>query len=208
MSGATSGGWLDSFRPQLGRGAAEHDEPEATCALCAAGVRSGHRHLLQLEQKSIVCVCESCFERGARDAELRRTHGRVEWLEDFRLPEHVWTALGPPAGLALFRRSSSAGRVVALNPRASGAAEAELPATEWARLASDNPALDSLEPDAEALIVDRLGGTPRHLIAPIDACNRLVGLVQSRTRAGMGEPELGPALDDFFYGLRRRGTCR
>ena len=120
-------------------------------------------------------MCESCFERGARDAEFRRTHGWVEWLEDFRLPEHVWMALGPPAGVALFRRSSSAGRVVALKPQASGAAESELPAAEWARLASDN------------------------------TCNRLVGLVQSR---GMREPELGPALDDFFYGLRRRGSCR
>lgn len=184
-----------------------HDEPEATCVLCAVAVRSGHRHLLQLEQKSIVCVCESCFARGARDAELRRTHGRVEWLEDFRLPEHVWTALGPPAGLALFLRSSS-GRVVALSPRVSGAAESELPAADWERLASDNPTLDTLEPDAEALIVDRVGRPPRHLIAPIDTCNRLVGLVQSRTRAGMLEPELAPALDDFFYGLRRRGTCR
>lgn len=206
MSGATSRGWLDSFGPQLGWGAAEHDEPEAACELCAAGVHAGHRHLLQLEQRRIVCVCESCFERGARDAEFRQTNARVEWLEDFRLPEHVWTALGPPAGLALFLRSSSAGRVVALNPRASGAAESELPAADWARLASDNPALERLEPDAEALIVDRLGRTPRHLIAPIDACQRLVGLVQSRTRAQAGE-DLGPALDDFFYGLRRRGTC-
>ena len=203
MSGATSRGWLDSFAPQLGRGAAEHDEPEAACELCAADVRSGHRHLLQLEQRRIVCVCESCWDRGARDAEFRQTNARVEWLEDFRLPEHVWTALGPPAGLALFLRSSSAGRVVALNPRAS-TVESELPESDWAHLASENPALEKLEPDAEALIVDRLGRSPRHLIAPIEACNRLVGLIQSRT----SEPDLGPALDDFFYGLRRRGTCR
>lgn len=203
MSGATSRGWLDSFGPPLGRWAAEHDAPEAACELCAADVRSGHRHLLQLEQRRIVCVCESCWDRGARDAEFRQTNARVEWLEDFRLPEHVWAALGPPAGIAMFVRSSTAGRMVALNPRAS-TVESELADADWAQLASDNPALEKLEPDAEALIVDRLGRTPRHLIAPIDACNRLVGLVQSRTR----EPELGPALDDFFYGLRRRGTCR
>ena len=38
--------------------------------------------------------------------------------------------------------------------------------------------LEGLEPDAEALIVNRLGSARQHAIVPIDECYRLVGLVR------------------------------
>ena len=40
--------------------------------------------------------------------------------------------------------------------------------------------LDRLEPDAEALIVDRTGAEHRYAIVPTDQCYRLVGLIKSR----------------------------
>ena len=46
-----------------------------------------------------------------------------------------------------------------------------------------NPALMSVETDAEALIVNRMAEPHEFAIAPIDECYRLVGLIK---RAGTG----------------------
>ena len=55
-----------------------------------------------------------------------------------------------------------------------------------------NPVLAGLEPDVEALIVNRLGGAPQHAIAPIDECYRLVGLVRVSWQGISGGPQSRP----------------
>ena len=42
-----------------------------------------------------------------------------------------------------------------------------------------NPVLRDLEPDAEALIVNRMSDPPAFAIAPIDRCYMLVGLIKA-----------------------------
>ena len=59
--------------------------------------------------------------------------------------------------------------VVALYPSPAGATESELHFETWSRLADMNPVL-TLEPDAEALIVNRTSQPPAFAIAPIDRC--------------------------------------
>ena len=66
--------------------------------------------------------------------------------------------------------------------------------TPGSELRTANPVLMSLEPDAEALIVNRMAEPPEHAIAPIDECYRLVGMIKvelggdlGRRRAGAGD---------------------
>ena len=49
--------------------------------------------------------------------------------------------------------------------------------------------LDDLEPDAEALIVNRLADPPPYAIAPIDRCYALVGLIKARWEGISGGAE-------------------
>ncbi len=78
------------------------------------------------------------------------------------MPDEAWAAFGVPIGLAFFMRTGAAepGRVVAFYPSPAGATESEIDADAWARLERLNPVLAGLEPDAEALIVDRLPRPP------------------------------------------------
>ena len=116
------------------------------------------------------------------DPELRPTGTRVLWLEELELDDEAWAAFGIPIGLAFFFRSSAGGRTVALYPSPAGATECELDLEPWERLRAANPVLTGLEPDAEALIVNRLADPPQHAIAPIDECYRLVGLIRASGR--------------------------
>ncbi|HET6505414.1 MAG TPA: DUF5947 family protein [Baekduia sp.] len=179
----------------------------AHCELCPNGLGEHHRHLLHLEQRRIVCVCETCWSTRSGDPELRPPGQRTLWLEDFRLPDHVWAAFQIPIGLAFLLRSSVSGTVVALYPSPAGATESEPAPDAWDELVAANPVLARLEPDAEALIVDRTrAGAPRYAIAGIDRCYELVGRVKAGWSGIAGGPDVGAAIDAFFDDLRARAV--
>ena len=73
----------------------------------------------------------------------------------------------------------------------------------WNRLADMNPVLRDLEPDAEALIVNRMSDPPVFAIAPIDRCYMLVGIVKSAWEGISGGAGLESAIDGYFEELRR-----
>ena len=50
---------------------------EANCDLCGTSMPEDHRHLLQLDERSIVCVCESCWALRSGDAEFRPDRARA-----------------------------------------------------------------------------------------------------------------------------------
>jgi hypothetical protein len=163
-------------------------------------VPDDHRHLLQLEERRILCVCEPCRALRAGDPGLRTTGTRIVWLEDFQLPDELWDAFRIPVGLAFFMHSSVTGSVVALYPSPAGATESELRFDKWDRLVALNPSLRGLEPDAEGLIVDRRLGVAA--LAPIDRCYELVGLIKSRWEGISGGAGVERAIAEFFVGLR------
>ena len=74
--------------------------------------------------------------------------------------DETWASFGIPIGLAFFIHSSASGAVVALYPSPAGATESELDLERLARPARANPVLEGLEPDAEALIVNRMAEPP------------------------------------------------
>ena len=69
-----------------------------------------------------------------------------------------------------------------------------------------NPVLDQLDPDAEALIINRLAEPAQYVIAPIDVSYALVGLIKSRWEGISGGDALESAVPEFFEAIRARAT--
>jgi Fe-S cluster biogenesis protein NfuA/nitrite reductase/ring-hydroxylating ferredoxin subunit len=180
---------------------------DAHCELCPVGLSDAHRHLLHLEERRIICVCESCWSQRSGDPEFRPPGGRRVWLENFKMPDELWANLGIPIGLAFIMRSALEDQVVALYPSAVGATEAEIDLLAWVELTSLNPALEDLHTDDEALLVNRLADPPQYVIAPLDECYRLVGHIKSSWRGISGGDEMERAVSDFFEGLRGQAVA-
>jgi Family of unknown function (DUF5947) len=186
------------------RGLAKPKPPQDAehCDLCKTTVPPDHRHMLNTYERQIVCVCESCWALRSGDSEFRPTGSRTLWLEDFELPEEIWAQFRIPIGLAFFMHSSVTDCVVALYPSPAGATESELHFETWNRLAAMNPVLRDLEPDAEALIVNRMADPPMFAIAPIDRCYMLVGLVKASWEGISGGSGVEKAIERYFDELR------
>jgi Family of unknown function (DUF5947) len=184
-------------------------EPER-CQLCAAPVGEEHRHLVSLQTREIMCACRPCsllFDRdGAGGGQLRLIGDRRLKLEDFVLDETTWAALQIPVQIAFFFVNSVIGRVVALYPSPMGATESSLQLDAWQQVARRNPVLATMEPDVEALLVDRARGACRQWLVPIDDCYRLVALIRTRWRGLRGGAEVWTAIDDFLARIDSRSA--
>jgi hypothetical protein len=109
-----------------------------------------------------------------------------------------------PISLAFFSNSTPAGRVVALYPGPAGAAESMLRLDAWDEIAAANPQLRTMEPDVEALLVNRVGSAREYFIAPIDECYKLVGLIRIHWRGLSGGALVWGEISKFFDQLRQR----
>jgi hypothetical protein len=171
------------------------------CDLCQVSIAADHRHLLHLSERRILCVCEPCWAMKSGSDDLRPTGQRTLWLEDFDLPEEVWANLRIPIGLAFFMVSSVTECVVAMYPSPAGATESELRFETWRTVTDRNPVLNDLEADAEGLIVNRLSDPPQYLVAPIDRCYELTGLVKAHWEGISGGTGLEQVITGFFSEL-------
>jgi hypothetical protein len=174
------------------------------CELCSAEIGEEHFHLFELANRKLHCACEPCailFSSPAA-AKYRRVPRRRQFLPDFRLADLQWLALDLPISLAFFVTSSAAERTIALYPSPAGATEALVPLAAWNAVVEDNPWLRELEPDVEALLVNRLGEVPEHYRVGIDACYTLVGLVRAHWRGMSGGPAVWEHIRNFFAALK------
>jgi len=178
------------------------------CELCPLSLAEDHKHLLDLEERRILCVCPTCWSIRSGEARYRPTGSRTLWLEGFELSDELWAGLQIPIGLAFFLRSTSTGAVVGLYPSPAGATECELDLDAWDRLVTANPVLEDLDPDAEALIVNRLVTPHLHAIAPLDDCYRLVGTIKATWEGISGGAAMEAAVERFFNELRSTATVR
>ncbi len=142
------------------------------------------------------------------EARYRPTGSRTVWLEGLELSDDLWAAFQIPIGLAFFMRSTATGNVVGLYPSPAGATECELDLAAWDRLVAANPVLEDLDPDAEALIVNRMADPHVHAIAPLDDCYRLVGIIKATWEGISGGAEMEAAVQRYFDGLRATATMR
>jgi hypothetical protein len=131
---------------------------------------------------------------------------RILWLAGLDLPGELWARLQIPIGLAFFMYSTVTECVVAMYPSPAGATESELHFDVWREMCARNPVLDTLEPDTEGLIVNRLLDPPVSVLAPIDRCYALTGAVKVAWEGISGGTGVEPAVTRFFAELEREAA--
>jgi Family of unknown function (DUF5947) len=180
--------------------------PAQRCELCGLALADEHAHLVEPATRRLLCSCEPCaiLFSGGGPARYRRVPRGSTFLADFQLTDARWDELRVPINLAFFLHSTPVGRVTALYPSPAGATESLLPLEAWQTLVEDNPILAELEPDVEALLVNRVGTLREHYRAPIDECYKLVGLIRTGWRGLSGGSELWEEVGRFFAGLKAR----
>lgn len=205
MGPDSSGGSAPNALTSLRRLVRPRDAGER-CDLCSARLAAEHAHLLEVASRRLCCACEPCAILFSNPAapKYRRVPRRVQLLTDFRLSDVQWEGLALPINLAFLVYSSQAERVVALYPSPAGATEALPPAEAWQSLVEENPVLRVLEPDVEALLVNRLGAEPAYYRVGIDECYKLIGLIRTHWRGLSGGTAVWEEIGRFFAALKER----
>ena len=177
---------------------------DESCEVCGSGILADHRHLLELEERRILCACEPCIAMRSGVDNYCPVGTRTLWLDDIDFPDELWAAFQLPIGLAFFLKSSGTGTVVALYPSPAGATESELHLESWEALVARNPVLEQLDTDGVAFVVNRMTEPAEHAIVPIDECYRLVGLIKSNWTGISGGNAISDSVPLFFNHIRRK----
>ncbi len=181
---------------------------EEHCDLCGQVIPADHRHLLEVAHRQVHCVCQACSilfdRREASQGAFRLIPDRRLTLRDFRMTQAQWESLRIPVGMAFFTDSTPDGRVVAHYPSPMGATQSLLQLVTWQELIDANPILRSLEPDVEALLVNRARGAEDYYLVPIDECFRLVGLIRMNWRGLSGGRQVWTEIGQYFAELSQR----
>ena len=180
------------------------------CALCSVGIAPAHRHLLEVANRKIICACDPCALRfqdvaGGRFKLIPRG---ARALPGFEVTEAEWERLALPINLAFFFHNTAAGKWTAMYPSPAGAMESLLPLESWNELVAENPVLAEIEPDVQALLVNRVGSDREYFIAPIDACYELVGLIRTHWRGLSGGEAVWRETRQFFVRLAQQSEPR
>src|SRR5215813_11033108 len=112
------------------------------CEFCSSIINSSHRHLLEIETRKVVCVCEPCalrFENGIGRWKLIPRDAIA--LPQFNLTDGEWEGFALPINLAFFFKSTPASKVIAMYPSPAGPTESLLSLADWGALVSGNPVL-------------------------------------------------------------------
>lgn len=178
------------------------------CELCSAALGPVHQHLLDPKKREIVCSCDGCaiLFCGQAGAHFLRVPRRIRELVDFQMPELQWEALMIPINLAFFYRDSAEGKVRAMYPSPAGAIESLLSLESWSEIAAAHPILQSMEPDVETFLVNRVSTPAQHYIVPVDECYRLVGLIRMHWRGLSGGTDVWKEIHQFFMDLKSRSV--
>lgn len=179
------------------------------CDLCGRELADDHDHIIEPAARRLTCVCGACAVLFSASTTRKRVPRRVRVLADFHLTDAQWDALRLPIDLAFFVQSTVLERPVASYPSPAGATESLLSLEAWNDIVGENPVLADMEPDTQALLVNRVGygrgvATPEYYLVPIDQCYRLVGLIRTRWTGLSGGTEVWSAITRFFAELRNR----
>lgn len=179
------------------------------CHICSAPMGDEHRHVVDLDQRSILCTCRPCgllFDGGADShAHFRTVPDRFLHIDPFDVSGPQWAALQIPVGISFVIVDSRLGQPVAFYPSPGGATQSELSLDAWDDLVATNPAIAEVEPDVEAVLVRNDRGNPAQChIVPVDRCYELVGRLRMHWRGFDGGPEVREAIEDFFADVGSR----
>jgi hypothetical protein len=207
-SGHASAGTAQAGPPQAGpagvAAAAGHDAER--CEMCREVLDDRHGHVVEIEQRSIVCACRACYllfiSEGAAGGRYRSVPERVRHDPARPLDEADWNELQIPVAMAFFFVNSALGRVVAGYPSPGGMTECELDLAAWDRLVAAYPLFAAMTPDVEAVFVNRAEPGGEVFLLPIDRCYSLVGELRLRWQGFDGGAEAHAALAAFLADLR------
>jgi hypothetical protein len=174
------------------------------CELCNLVLPPLHRHLLEPATRKVACSCDPCalLFQNAVGAKFKLIPRDTRALPDFRMTDAEWEGLALPIDLAFFFYSTPDEKMTALYPSPAGPTESLLPLTSWEVLVGQNPVLQNMESDVEALLVNRAGSAREYFIAPIDKCYELVGTIRMYWRGLSGGEEVWREIEKFFARLR------
>ncbi len=183
-------------------------EPIEKCDLCSAPLVPQHEHLVEPGSRRLLCACQACavLFSSQQNARFRRVPQFAVRLTDFQLTDAQWDSLLIPINLAFFFHNSSNGRTVAVYPSPAGATESLLELDAWQEIVAANPRLQSLQPDVEALLVNRTTSEHEYYLVSIDRCYELVGLIRTNWKGLSGGPKVWEAIHLFFENLKSTAT--
>ncbi|MFM0644810.1 DUF5947 family protein [Paraburkholderia bryophila] len=194
-------GWVAGLRRFVRRA------DDVQCELCGALLLADHPHLFETAKRQLYCCCRACalLFGNQQNTRYRPVPRDAQWLTGFRMSDAQWGALAIPIDIAFFFHDSSAQRVVALYPGPAGGTQSLLRLDAWDELVADNPLLAQLEPDVEALLVNRSEGAREYFRVPIDQCYALTGVIRARWRGVSGGRQAWDAIHRFFAALKSHG---
>lgn len=176
--------------------------------MCAEDLAAGHRHVVNLDTRNLLCVCTACHllftHEGAAGGRYRAIPDRYLYDPTFELTDLQWEQLQIPVKMAFFFANSALGRFVAFYPSPGGPTESLLPLETWQAVMAANPAFGSIAPDVEALLVRHRSTGFECYLTPIDAPYELVGRVRRHWKGFDGGEEVWDEIDGFFAHLRDR----
>jgi hypothetical protein len=178
------------------------------CDFCSTSVAPEHSHLIELTARRIMCACRPCYivfePKGAAQGRYRAIPSRYRQIDEFTLGDAKWDALQVPIGLAFFFYNSIEKRTVAFYPSPAGATESLLPLDTWTEIIAGFPALASLEPDVEAILIQRDREVSRCFIVPVDSAYELVGLIRTCWKGFDGGQEAHARIAEYFEKIEQR----
>ena len=174
------------------------------CDLCSVALGPDHQHLIEPATRQRLCACDACALLFSSQAQTkyRRLPRRSRALPGFNMSDGQWDDLMIPVGMAFFFYNSLEKRVMAYYPSPAGPTESLLPLESWNELVAANPILATMEPDVEALLVNRLKGAQDYYLVPVDRCYELVGLIRAHWRGLSGGAEVWQEIAQFFSRLQ------
>ncbi len=179
------------------------------CDLCGAALEAEHPHLLEPETRRISCSCRACavLFPGRQGARYLRVPERIVRLDDFAFSDAEWNELTLPIELVFFVRDS-AERIAAFYPGPAGIVESLISVGRCGERFAAHPVLSGMEPEVEALLVNRTGANHAYFLMPIDECFRLAGLIRRNWQGLSGGVAVWSAVAGFFDELQQRAACR
>jgi Family of unknown function (DUF5947) len=198
---ATTRGWVARVRHFVRKADDTH------CELCGALLLADHPHLFEIAKRQLYCCCRACalLFGSQQNARYRPVPRDARYLDGFRMSDAQWDALAIPIEIAFFFYDSSAQRIVALYPGPAGGTQSLLDLQAWTELVADNAWLAHLEPDVEALLVNRSEGAREYYRVPIDQCFALTGAIRARWRGVSGGRQVWDTIHGFFGALKSQG---
>lgn len=192
----------------------ERPRPGERCELCATPVADEHDHIVDLENRSLMCACRPCYlvfsPEGAGGRRYRAVPDRYLAVASVGSGA-FWENMEIPVGVAFFFLNSALEQLAAFYPSPAGATESLLPLDAWHDIVTANPGLATLRPDVEAVLVRTSDGArsegppgPECFIVPIDVCYELVGELRRVWRGFDGGSDAHGALREFFDRIRSR----